>query len=45
MDKANILSEFAKKIPKTDLVKSAYVKAAKTIRNDNDYGRVMRALE
>ena len=45
MDKANILSEFSKKMPKTDPVKAAYVKAAKTIVNDNDYGRVMRALE
>jgi hypothetical protein len=45
MDKANMLSAFAKKMPKTDPVKAAYVKAAKTIGNDNDYGRVMRALE
>ena len=34
-----------KKMPKTDPVKAAYLKAAKTIGNDNDYGRVMRALE
>jgi hypothetical protein len=45
VDKANMLLEFSKKMPKTDLVKTAYVKAAKTIGNDNDYGRVMRALE
>jgi hypothetical protein len=45
MDKANTLSEYAKKMPRTDPVKAAYVKAAKTIGNDNDYGRVMRSLE
>jgi hypothetical protein len=45
MDKANTLSEFAKKMPRTDPIKGAYMKAAKTIGNDNDYGRVMRALE
>ena len=45
MDKANTLSEIAKKMPRTDVVKAAYTKAAKTIGNDNDYGRVMRALE
>jgi hypothetical protein len=45
MDKANTLSEFAKKMPRTDPIKEAYTKAARTIGNDNDYGRVMRALE
>jgi hypothetical protein len=45
MDKANTLSDFAKKMPRTDPIKAAYVKAAKTIGNDNDYGRVMRSLE
>jgi hypothetical protein len=45
MDKANTLSVFAKKMPKTDPIKAAYTKAAKTIGNDNDYGRVMRALQ
>jgi len=45
MDKANMLSEYSKKMPKTDPIKAAYVKAAKTIGNDNDYGRVMRELE
>lgn len=45
VDKANILSAFAKKMPRTDPVKSAYRKAAKTIGNDNDYGRAMRQLE
>jgi hypothetical protein len=45
MDKANMLSAFAKKMPKSDPVKAAYKKAAKTIGNDNDYGRVMRGLE
>jgi hypothetical protein len=45
VDKANILTAFAKKMPKSDTVKSAYMKAAKTIGNDNDYGRVIRQLE
>ena len=45
MDKTNTLSEIAKKMPRTDAIKAAYTKAAKTIGNDNDYGRVMRGLE
>ncbi len=45
MDKANLLVEIASKMPKTDIVKTSYQKAAKTINNDMDYGKVMRAME
>jgi len=45
MDKTNLLVEIAKKMPRTESVKAAYGKAAKSIRNDSDYGRAVRALD
>jgi hypothetical protein len=45
IDKANLLVEIASKMPKTDVVKTNYQKAAKTLNSDMDYGRVMRAVE
>ena len=45
MDKSNLLIEISKKMPRTEPIKEAFAKAAKSIGNDNDYGRVMRALE
>ncbi len=45
MDKADLLSNYASKMPKTDAVVTAYRKAAKTITNDMDYGKVVRAIE
>jgi hypothetical protein len=45
IDKANLLVEIASKMPKTDVVKTNYQKAAKTLNSDMDYGRVMRAME
>jgi hypothetical protein len=45
MDKANLLVEMAKKMPKTEAVLAQYRKAAKSINNDSDYGRVIRALD
>jgi hypothetical protein len=45
IDKANLLVEIAPKMPKSDIAKTNYRKAAKTLNNDMDYGRVMRAVE
>jgi hypothetical protein len=45
LDKAQLLTEIAGKMPKTEQVKTAFHLAAKTINNDMDYGRVMRAGE
>jgi hypothetical protein len=45
LDKVNLLVEIAPKMPKTDVVKTNYQKAARTLNSDMDYGRVMRALE
>ncbi len=45
IDKANLLVEIAPKMLKTDIVKISYQKAAKTLNNDMDYGRAMRAME
>jgi hypothetical protein len=45
MDKANLLIAISQKIPKIEQVKASYLKAAKTIHNDADYGRVLRAVE
>ena len=44
MDKANILIQIAQKMPKTEALKSSYLKAAKSIGNDSDYGRALREL-
>jgi hypothetical protein len=44
-DKANLLVELALLMPQSGNLKINYQKAAKTLNNDNDYGRVMRALQ
>ncbi|MDP4213819.1 MAG: hypothetical protein Q8926_14460 [Bacteroidota bacterium] len=45
MDKAYLLQEIAKKMPRTENLKAAYLTAAKTISNDPDYGKAVRAVE
>jgi len=45
VDKANLLIELAAKMPKTETMKSAYLKAARSIHNDSDYGRAVRAVD
>jgi hypothetical protein len=45
MDEANLLVEIALKMPKTETMKSAYLKAARSIHNDSDYGRAVRAVD
>ncbi len=44
MDKGNLLVEIASKMPKTETIKSAYLEAARSIHNDSDYGRAVRAV-
>jgi deoxyribose-phosphate aldolase len=44
-EKSNVLSDIAVKMPATENVKSAYLKAAKTISSDFDYGRAIRAIQ
>jgi hypothetical protein len=41
--KAALLIDLSQKMPKTDGIKAAYLKTAKTITTDADYGRVLRA--
>ena len=45
MDKTNLLISIAQKMPHTETLKENYRKAAKTIGNDSDYGRAVRALD
>jgi hypothetical protein len=45
MDKTDLLSDYASKMPKTEAVITAYRKAAKTIHDDMDYGKAVRAIE
>src|SRR5450755_2242520 len=45
MDKANLLIAIAQRMPKTEICKVSYMKAAKTLGNDSDYGRAVRAVE
>ncbi len=42
--KVDLLVQIAQKMPKSDTVKATYLKTAKTIGGDAEYGRVMRAL-
>ncbi|HEX4371690.1 MAG TPA: hypothetical protein VHZ50_00145 [Puia sp.] len=44
-DKSNLLVAIAPAMPKNDNVKTAYTKAAKTINSEQDYGRVMKAMD
>jgi hypothetical protein len=43
--KSELLLKIAPKMPRNDSLVSAYRISAKSIRGDNDYGRVMRAVE
>ena len=43
--KSELLPKIASKMPRTDEVRTAYKAAAKTIQQDMDYGKVMRALD
>jgi hypothetical protein len=43
--KTELMLKIAQKMPRTDSLRSAYRTAAKSIREDMDYGKVMRALE
>jgi len=45
MDKTELLTRYASKMPKTEAVITTYRKAAKTIHDDMNYGKVVRALE
>jgi len=44
VDKTSLLVETAQKMPLDAQTKPAYLSAAKTIHNDMDYGRAMRAI-
>lgn len=44
-DKSNLLVRIAKKMPIDDSVKAEYKTAARTIRDDAEYGKAMRAIE
>jgi hypothetical protein len=45
IDKANLLTEIAQKMPRTEELKAAYLAAAKSIANNSDYGKAVRAVE
>ena len=44
-DKAELLTTIAKKMPPSEKIKSAYLKTAKAILGDADYGRAVKAIE
>ncbi|MFI5155287.1 MAG: hypothetical protein ACHQEM_03845 [Chitinophagales bacterium] len=44
-EKSNALIELATRMPKNDQVRSAYMKVAKTIPEDAEFGRVVKAIE
>jgi hypothetical protein len=43
--KTELLLQIAQKMPRTDSLKTVYLKVAKTIGADQDYGRAIRAVE
>jgi hypothetical protein len=45
MDKSTLLIEIAQKMPRTEMLKSLYLTAAKSIGNDSDYGKAVREVE
>jgi hypothetical protein len=45
MDKANLLTEIAAKMPRTEMLKAAYLAAAKSINDNSEYGKAVRAVE
>jgi len=45
VDKSNLLIMMAPNMPKSDPVKTVYLKVAKTINSESDLGRVVRAVE
>ncbi len=44
-DKCNVLLEIAGKMPKNDEIKTSYMKAAKTINAENEFGRAVKAID
>lgn len=44
-EKSNVLTAIAAKMPASQNIKAAFMKAAKTISSDHEYGRVMRAVK
>jgi uncharacterized protein YjbI with pentapeptide repeats len=44
-DKSNFMVELAAKMPKHDAIKESYLKVAKSIAEDAEYGRVVKAVE
>ncbi len=44
-EKSSFLIQLTRKLPKSDNIREAYLKAAKTINDDSQYGRAVRAIE
>jgi predicted transcriptional regulator len=44
-EKSNLLVLIAQKMPKSEKTKAAYMKVAKTIHADQDYGKALRAID
>ncbi len=44
-EKSNVLIEIAKKMPAAERIKNAFMAAAKTIKSNDDYGRVMKIVQ
>jgi len=44
-EKSNFLIQLSRKMPKSENIRNAYLKAAKAISDDGQYGRALRAVE
>jgi len=44
-ERSNVLIEIGQRLPKADSLRTLYMQAAKTVHSDEDYGRVVKAVE
>jgi hypothetical protein len=44
-ERSNVLIEIGGKLPKTDSLRNLYMDAAKTVHSNEDYGRVVKAMQ
>jgi hypothetical protein len=44
-DRGTVLVEIGARLPRTDSLRAAYLSAAKSVRSDDEYGKIVRAME
>ncbi|MBC8110488.1 MAG: hypothetical protein H7Y04_05455, partial [Verrucomicrobia bacterium] len=44
-EKSNVMVQIARRMPKNEKIKAAYLKVAKTLASDSEYSKVVRVIE